>query len=569
MINAKIVWDNTVPFIKKDVSSIAFSTWFDVLVPAFLTNDTLFLEAPSELIVNLLNNMYINNINSALLLAGYSGIKVSINVKAKVKNINSVRNNSGFSSDFFPPRDDEDDSIRNRDNNFSYNQKNKKSSYRKASDNTGFVSERNPYNSHNDIGSVYGHTFKADSHFSKTSEETSDKLVNMDGSAYEGSSPYFSSGLEVKLPVTEGVQTNSPASASPSPSADSFYTNNSNLDDKFTFDRFVVGSSSEFAYAASLAVSESPGTKYNPLLVYGSTGLGKTHLMQSIGNAIISSHPSWNVLYITSEKFTNDFVESIHRKSNIKFREKYRSLDVLLIDDIQFFANKERLQEEFFHTFNDLKNNGKQIVLTSDRPPKDIYPLEERLRTRIEGGLMADIKPPDYETRLAILKKKLSLSGQNLNLPYEVIDLIASQIKSNIRELEGAVKKIMAYHEISHNDIDLSVANNILSDYFSTVKNQHIDANTVIKAVEKYFQLNESAIVSSKRDRKYSYPRQIAMYICRELTDLSLPQIGSQFGGRDHTTVIHSINKIKNEIESNLSALNLINDIIEKIKTYA
>lgn len=531
MINAKIVWDNTVPFIKKDVSGIAFSTWFEVLVPAFLTGNTLFLEAPSELIVNLLNNMYINNINSALLLAGYPEIKVSINVKAKIKNINSVRNVKNSSSDFFTA---------DSDKNFS-------------DEKTG--------------------NLKRDYHINSVQENYVNSGVksNLVGMNTEHSPQYAATEARASAPLSVRVQSGSSAevTASPSPAAAPFNTNNSNLDDKFTFDRFVVGSSSEFAYAASLAVSESPGTKYNPLLVYGSTGLGKTHLMQSIGNAIINVHPSWNVLYITSERFTNDFVESIHRKSNIKFREKYRSLDVLLIDDIQFFANKERLQEEFFHTFNELKNNGKQIVLTSDRPPKDIYPLEERLRTRIEGGLMADIKPPDYETRMAILKKKLSISGQNINLPYEVIDLIASQIKSNIRELEGAVKKIMAYHEISHKDIDLSVANNILSDYFSTVKNQHIDANTVIKAVEKYFQLNESAIVSSKRDRKYSYPRQIAMYICRELTDLSLPQIGSQFGGRDHTTVIHSINKIKNEIESNLSALSLINDIIEKIKTYA
>lgn len=536
MINAKIVWDSTVPFIKKDVSGIAFSTWFEVLVPAFLTGNTLFLEAPSELIVNLLNNMYINNINSALLLAGYPEIKVSINVKAKIKNINSVRSSKDSSSDFC-------------------NDEGKKNS---AAATTAAEKEY--------ISRSYVQGGSSEYSQGGRSSDSRSKLV---GIGVDSPSAYLSSVGSSSATLSVGVHTAGSAEASPAPASAPFVPNSSNLDDKFTFDRFVVGSSSEFAYAASLAVSESPGTKYNPLLVYGSTGLGKTHLMQSIGNAVINVHPDWNVLYITSERFTNDFVESIHRKSNIKFREKYRSLDVLLIDDIQFFANKERLQEEFFHTFNELKNNGKQIVLTSDRPPKDIYPLEERLRTRIEGGLMADIKPPDYETRMAILKKKLSISGQNLNLPYEVIDLIASQIKSNIRELEGAVKKIMAYHEISHNDIDLSVANSILSDYFSTVKNQQIDANTVIKAVEKYFQLNESAIVSSKRDRKYSYPRQIAMYICRELTDLSLPQIGSQFGGRDHTTVIHSINKIKNEIESNLSALSLINDIIEKIKTYA
>lgn len=337
------------------------------------------------------------------------------------------------------------------------------------------------------------------------------------------------------------------------------------LDKKFIFDEFVVGPNNEFAHAASLGVVQNPSTKYNPLLIYGGTGLGKTHLMHAIGNELKRKRPDWRILYITSERFTNELVEAIHKRTNTEFRERYRKIDVLLIDDIQFFAGKESTQEEFFHTFNELKNSGKQIVLTSDRPPKDIHPLEERIRTRIEGGLMADIQPPDYETRLAILRKKLESTEFNVGLPFEVLDLIATQVKSNIRELEGAIKKVVAYKEISHKDIDLCMANSILRDYFSTIHNQRIDAKMVIKTVEQYFNLNNDAIISKKRDKKISYPRHIAMFICRELTDMSLPQIGNEFGGRDHSTVLTAINKIKKEMESNLSALNTINELVNKI----
>ena len=340
------------------------------------------------------------------------------------------------------------------------------------------------------------------------------------------------------------------------------------LDPRYTFDQFVVGPNSEFSYAACLAVAQSPAIKYNPLLIYGGIGLGKTHLMQAIGHHIKQTHPDWRITYTTSENFTNELIDSILKKTNIAFREKYRTTDVLLIDDIQFFAKKERTQEEFFHTFNELKNNNKQIVLTSDRPPKDIYPLEDRLRSRIANGLMTDIQSPDYETRLAILRKKIISGDFNVELPYEVMDLIASQVKTNIRELESAIQKIMAYHEISHKDIDLNLANTILSDYFSTVHNQQVDATLVIKTVEDYFNLKEQDIKSSKRDRKTAFPRQIAMYICRELTDMSFPQIGEEFGGRNHSTVMSAVNKIKSEIETNLSALNIINELIEKIKCY-
>ena len=339
------------------------------------------------------------------------------------------------------------------------------------------------------------------------------------------------------------------------------------LDPMLSFDHFVVGANNEFAHAASIAVAENPGQKYNPLLLYGGTGLGKTHLLQAIGNLIKNENPDTNIIYVTSEQFTNELIDAIHKRTNVAFREKYRNADVLLIDDIQFFASKERTQEEFFHTFNELKSRGKQIILTSDRPPREIYPLEARLQTRIEGGLMADIQPPDYETRLAILRKKMTLNEFQVELPFDVLNLIAQQVKTNIRELEGALKKIAAYHEISHKDINLEMAHTILRDYISALSNHQVDVDLIVYNVEQYFHLKNSEIKGSKRDRKIAYPRQIAMYICRELTNMSLPQIGNKFGGRDHSTVLHSVNKIKSEIETNLNTLNLINELISRIQS--
>ena len=339
------------------------------------------------------------------------------------------------------------------------------------------------------------------------------------------------------------------------------------LNPKYTFDQFVVGPNNEFSHAACLAVAQTPATKYNPLFIYGGTGLGKTHLMQAVGQLLKQVHPEWRVTYTTSENFTNELVDAILRDTNVSFREKYRLTDVLLIDDIQFFSKKERTQEEFFHTFNELINNKKQIVLTCDRPPKEIPLLDDRLRTRFESGLLADIQAPDYETRLAILRKKILSNEVNVNFPYEVLDLIATHVKSNIRELEGAVKKIMAYHEISHKDIDLNLANTILSDYLTTMQNQQIDASRIIKKVEGKFLLSEQEIKSSKRDRKTAHARQIAMYLLRELTDMSFPQIGMELGGRDHTTILHGFNKIKTAAEKDIVLLNIIKELIEEIKT--
>jgi chromosomal replication initiator protein len=337
------------------------------------------------------------------------------------------------------------------------------------------------------------------------------------------------------------------------------------LNPKYTFDNFVVGSNNEFACAAAYNITTGTvNDNYNPLLLYGGSGLGKTHLMNAVGNAILERDPNIKILYVTAEQFMNSFIEAIKNETNIAFREKFRNIDVLLLDDIQFFAGKDGTQEEFFHTFNELISNNKQIMMTSDRPPKDIYPLEERLRTRLSGGLMCDIKPPDYETRIAILHSKVR--NTDVDIPDEIFELVASQVKSNIRELEGAIRTIVAYSQISQKDIGLETANKILSDYISSSHKRKIDADYIIREVEKYFNLKGDEIKSSRRDKEYTYPRQIAMYICRELTQLSLPEIGKEFGGRDHSTVMHSVRKIKKQMQKDLDTMNTINNLIKNIK---
>ena len=340
------------------------------------------------------------------------------------------------------------------------------------------------------------------------------------------------------------------------------------LNSKFTFDNFIVGSNKEFACAAAYAVAQGPvRDSYNPLLLYGGSGLGKTHLLHAVGNSILDRYPSKTVLYVTAEKFMNSFVDSIRNETNRDFRNKFRTIDVLLIDDIQFFAGKEGTQEEFFHTFNELINSNKQIMLTSDRPPKDIYPLEERLRTRLSGGLMTDLQPTDFETRLAILHSKAQTSEFPIELSDEIFNLVAQQVKSNIRELEGAIRTIIAFSDISKRNIDIDTATRILKDYFSSSHKRKIDADYIIKEVERHFNLTDDVIKSKKRDKECAYPRQIAMYICRELTQLSLPDIGKEFGGRDHSTVMYGIKKIKDEMEKDLSTMHSINDLIKNIKS--
>ena len=337
----------------------------------------------------------------------------------------------------------------------------------------------------------------------------------------------------------------------------------STLNPKYTFDSFVIGNSNRFAHAASLAVAESPAQAYNPLFIYGGVGLGKTHLMHAIGHYILQGNPNAKVVYVSSEKFTNELINSIKDDKNEEFRTKYRSVDVLLIDDIQFIAGKERTQEEFFHTFNTLHDANKQIILSSDRPPKEIPTLEDRLRSRFEWGLIADIQAPDFETRMAILKKKADV--EKLNVPNEVMVYIATKIKSNIRELEGALIRIVAYSSLTNREITVDLATEALKDIISNKQNKNITIDLIQDVIAAYFNLRVDDLKSQRRTRNIAYPRQIAMYLSRKLTDMSLPKIGEEFGGRDHTTVIHAYEKISESLKSDESLQRTIDDISKKI----
>lgn len=341
---------------------------------------------------------------------------------------------------------------------------------------------------------------------------------------------------------------------------------NANLNSKYRFDTFVVGGNNKFAHSASLAVAESPGTVYNPLYLYGGAGLGKTHLMHSIGHFILEQNPDMKVLYVTSEQFTNEVIESI-RSGNAskmtKLREKYRTVDVLLIDDVQFIIGKESTQEEFFHTFNVLHSAGKQIILSSDKPPKEMETLEERFRSRFEWGLIADIQPPDYETRMAILKKNAENYNKEIN--EEVFQYIATNIKSNIRELEGAYNKVIAFARLNKVDITMDNVEEALKDIISPDKKRQITHKLIIEIVAEHFSITPEEIVSKRRNSEYVLPRQICMYLCRELTPDSLQIIARSLGKKDHTTVIHGIEKIREDIKVNEELKNKVDIILKKI----
>ena len=336
-----------------------------------------------------------------------------------------------------------------------------------------------------------------------------------------------------------------------------------NLNPRFLFDNFVVGPSNRFCYAASLAVAESPAKAYNPLFIYGPVGLGKTHLMQAISHQIKVNHPNIHSCYISSERFTNELIEAIRHRSTTQFRQKYRNIDVLLIDDIQFIAGKEATQEEFFHTFNTLHNNRKQIIISSDRPPKEIVNLEERLRSRFAWGLITDVQPPDFETRVAILRKKIE--REPVNVPDDVIDFIAEQIKTNIRELEGALIRVIAYSLLEEKLISLEMTKVILKDMVkNTVK--MISVEMIQNRVAEFFNISLGDLKAKRRSKNIILPRQVAMYLSRHLTELSLPEIGNVFGGKDHTTVLHSCKKIEKEIKNNQELKNSVNQLIIELK---
>jgi chromosomal replication initiator protein len=374
------------------------------------------------------------------------------------------------------------------------------------------------------------------------------------------------SRITISIIVSDGAGKDKPREKAPPESAPSInikqIKEKTNLNEKYNFDSFVVGKSNEFCHASAKAIVSKPGEAYNPLFIYGGVGLGKTHLMQAIGNAVLEKNPNLSVLYLSSEKFVNDLINSIQRGSMSYFRKKYRNLDLLLIDDIQFIGGKERTQEEFFHTFNTLFELKKQIVMSSDKFPKDITNMEERLRSRFSWGLISDIQPPELEIKIAIVKKLIAQNG--FEMDDEVATFLARKVKSNIRELEGCVARVMAYASLTRKSSDKNIGIELAKEtlkgiYDDTAKS--MDIKQVQKAVCDFYSIKNSDIRSKSRLKSVTMPRHVAMFLCREFTNTSLPEIGRSFGGRDHTTVMHAVSKIKNELEVNTQLYNEINQI--------
>jgi chromosomal replication initiator protein len=369
-------------------------------------------------------------------------------------------------------------------------------------------------------------------------------------------------GRDVRVTLTVGAQTTPEEPPVPRRSHDDSVAANP----KYTFDNFVIGSSNRFAHAAALAVAEAPAQAYNPLFIYGGTGLGKTHLLQAIGQYVGDHSKGLTTRYVTSETFMNDFINSLRDKRIEGFKQRYRTYDVLLVDDIQFFESKERIQEEFFHTFNSLYEAGRQIVISSDRPPKEIATLEERLRSRFEWGLITDIQPPDLETRIAILRKKVTTDRIAVTDP-EVLTFVAGRVSTNIRELEGALTRVVAFSSLTGLALTVDLAEQVLRDLFPQGDSvPEVTIQSIQEAVSDRFGLTVSELCSPRRSQAVAYPRQVAMYLSRELTDSSLPKIGKEFGGRDHTTVIHATSKITRMISEDRSVYNLVQELTTRIK---
>jgi chromosomal replication initiator protein len=364
----------------------------------------------------------------------------------------------------------------------------------------------------------------------------------------------------VEITVDQDVKSSRPREEPPRQS-----TAATAIQSKYTFDSFVIGSSNRFAHAAALAVAEAPAQAYNPLFIYGGTGLGKTHLLQAIGQYVGEHSRTLTVRYITSETFMNDFINSLRDKRIEGFKQRYRTYDLLLIDDIQFLEHKERIQEEFFHTFNSLYEAGRQIVISSDRPPREISTLEERLRSRFEWGLITDIQPPDLETRIAILRKKVKTDGIHIPDP-QVLTFIAGRVSTNIRELEGALTRVVAFSSLTGRPMTVELAQDVLKDVFPQGEAQEVSIERIQTAVSDRFSLSMEELCGERRSQNIVYPRQVAMYLSRELTDASLPKIGREFGGRDHTTVIHATSKIARMIREDRSVYNLVQELTARIK---
>jgi chromosomal replication initiator protein len=366
---------------------------------------------------------------------------------------------------------------------------------------------------------------------------------------------------QIKLAVEQEVEPAGPLTQEPAaPTRPAF-----DMSQKYTFDSFVIGSSNRFAHAAALAVAEAPAQAYNPLFIYGGTGLGKTHLLQAVGQYVGEHSKKLSVRYITSETFMNDFINSLRDKRIEGFKQRYRTYDLLLIDDIQFLEHKERIQEEFFHTFNSLYEAGRQIVISSDRPPREISTLEERLRSRFEWGLITDIQPPDLETRIAILRKKVKTDGIHVPDP-QVLTFIAGRVSTNIRELEGALTRVVAFSSLTARPMTVELAQDVLKDVFPQGEAPEVSIERIQTAVSERFGLSMDELCGDRRSQNIVYPRQVAMYLSRELTDASLPKIGREFGGRDHTTVIHATSKIARMIREDRSVYNLVQELTARIK---
>ena len=365
-------------------------------------------------------------------------------------------------------------------------------------------------------------------------------------------------GRDIQVAVRDGVDATAETVTFPPRATDG-------LNPKYTFDRFVIGSSNRFAHAAALAVAEAPAQAYNPLFIYGGTGLGKTHLLQAIAAYVGEHSPELAARYVTSETFMNDFINSLRDKRIEGFKHRYRHYDVLLIDDIQFFEGKERIQEEFFHTFNALYEAGRQIIISSDRPPRDIATLEARLRSRFEWGLITDIQPPDLETRIAILRKKVKAEALDVTDP-QVLTFVASRISTNIRELEGALTRVVAFSSLTGRPMTVELAQEVLRDVFPQGEIPEVSVERIQEVVGERFGISLQELTSDRRSQQIVYPRQVAMYLCRELTDSSLPKIGKKFGGRDHTTVIHATSKIAKLIKEDRSVYNLVQELTARVK---
>jgi chromosomal replication initiator protein len=377
-----------------------------------------------------------------------------------------------------------------------------------------------------------------------------------------GAAARDATGHERKIRLTVADRPHQTAAASTAPPRKQ---NESGLNSKYTFDSFVIGSSNRFAHAAALAVAEAPAQAYNPLFIYGGTGLGKTHLMQAIAQYVGEHSSALSVRYVTSETFMNDFINSLRDKRIEGFKQRYRTYDLLLIDDIQFFEHKERIQEEFFHTFNSLYEAGSQIVISSDRPPREISTLEERLRSRFEWGLITDIQPPDLETRIAILRKKVAADGIEVGEP-QVLTFVAGRVSTNIRELEGALTRVVAFSSLTGRPMTVELAQDVLRDVFPQGEAAEVSIKRIQELVSERFSLSLDELTGDRRSQNIVYPRQVAMYLSRELTDSSLPKIGKEFGGRDHTTVIHATSKIARLIREDRSVYNLVQELTARVK---